>query len=1058
MNLSLVALRRPITVLMVILGIALSAVMAVGKMSIDIFPNLNLPTIYVAQPYGGLDPSQMEGYVSSYYEYHFLYVTGIKEVESKSIQGVSLIKLQFHPDTDMSQALSETVSYVNRARAFMPPGTVPPFVVRFDAGSVPVGQLVFSSETRPLGEIQDLALFKVRPMFASLPGVSAPPPIGGNQRTVVVDVNPERLRSYKLSPDDVVKALAAGNTVAPSGSVRIGGLNRLSPINSTVDDIRELADLPLRTGAGPTVFLHDVGSVKDGTDLLTSYGLVNGKRSIYIPVTKRSDASTWTVVQSVKAAIPSMRAVLPDDVKVSFEFDQSGYVAHAIAGLVSEGAIGALLTGLVVLLFLRDWRSALIVVVTIPVAILSALVALKLAGQTINIMTLGGLALAVGVLVDQATVAIENIHSRRAQGLTIARAVAASSGEIVAPLLLATLCILAVFVPAFFMTGVPRALFLPLCLAVGFALIASFVLSQTLVPILAVWLLKGHPGEQDENATAFGRFRMCYMALLSPLFKRQGRLVAGYMLVTLLSLGLLAGFVGTELFPSANGTQVKLRLRAATGTRVEQTERLVRKALDAIRAEVGGDALKTSLAFVGVMPSSYPVNTVYLWTSGSHEAVLSLDLRERPAMGLDAFQEKLRRRLAVDVPDLTVSFEPGDLVSQVMSLGAPTPVELAIVGKSLNDDRAYAEALRAQLVKLPYLRDLQYGQPLDYPTVNVNVDRQRAGQLGVTMDQVSRAYTVWTSSSRFTQPNYWLDRTKGTTYQVQVQVPPVEVRSPEDLQNLPVGTNGTSGPYLKDLARISYGKAVGEYDRLNNMRMITLTANLAGKDLGAASRDIQQAVAAAGAPPKGTTLKIRGQMALMLDTMGELQRGLAIAVVAVFILLAAYFQSFRLALAVVTTVPAVLVGVLLTLVVTGTTLNIQSYMGAIMAIGVAVANAILLVGVAEQQRQGGEEAEHAALQGAGSRLRPILMTALAMMVGMVPMALGLGEGGDQSAPLGRAVIGGLFFGTLATLTLLPLAFSLLQRGSRRGSASLDPDDPESTLFENLTLERAIPHA
>src|SRR5713226_10217171 len=482
------AMRRPITVLIAVIAISLGSVLAYLRMSVDIFPDLNLPVIYVAQPYGGMDPAQMEGYLVSYYEYHFLYITGIEHVESKSIQNVGLIKLYFHPGTDMSQALAQTISYVERSRAFMPPGTVAPFVVRYDAGSVPVGQLVFSSETRGVGEIQDLALFRVRPMFATLPGVSAPPPFGGNQRTVVIHVDPDRLRQYDMSPEQVIRAVASGNTILPAGNVRIGDINRLAPINSVVPQIQELANLPIRVGAGPDVYLRDIGTVENSSDVLTGYALVNGRRTVYIPVTKRADASTVEVVSRVRSELPRMQALVPDDIKVSFEFDQSTYVKNAIRGLILEGALGALLTGLMVLLFLRDLRSSLIVVITIPFALLAALVGLWLAGQTMNIMTLGGLALSIGILVDEATVAIENIHTHLERREPRAHAVLEAGRETVTPLLLAMLAVLAVFVPSFFMVGISRALFIPL--AVGFAMLASFVLATTVVPVLSTWLVR----------------------------------------------------------------------------------------------------------------------------------------------------------------------------------------------------------------------------------------------------------------------------------------------------------------------------------------------------------------------------------------------------------------------------------------------------------------------------------------------------------------------------------------------------------------------------------------
>jgi len=479
------ALRNPISVVVIVIAIALCSILALLRMPIDIFPNLNLPVIYVAQPFGGMSPAQMEGYLVYYYEYHFLYITGIESVESKSIQNVGLLKLTFHPGTDMSQAMAQTVGYVDRARAFMPPGTVAPFIMRFDAGSVPVGYLVFSSATKSVAEIQDLALNRVRPLFATLPGVSAPPPFGGAARTIVVSVDPDRLRAYRMAPEEVIQALNSGNTIVPAGNVRTGDLLRLVPINSVVTNIKDLQNLPIRSGAGPTVFLRDVGTIDDASDIITGYAEVNGRRTVYIPVTKRADASTLSVVNAVKANLPQFQNVVPSDIKIDYEFDQSSYVRNSLVSVVREGLLGAVLTGLVVLVFLRDWRSAVIVVTTIPFALLTAVVALWGAGQTVNIMTLGGLALAVGILVDESTVVMENIHNHLGQGRGRALAVLEASKEVQIPRLLAMLCILAVFVPSFFMTGVSRALFVPLSLAVGLAMGASYLLSSSLVPVLS---------------------------------------------------------------------------------------------------------------------------------------------------------------------------------------------------------------------------------------------------------------------------------------------------------------------------------------------------------------------------------------------------------------------------------------------------------------------------------------------------------------------------------------------------------------------------------------------
>src|SRR6184192_1614814 len=494
MWLVLTAMRRPITIVVVVLSVALASVMAIRQMKVDIFPQLGAPAIYVAQPYGGMDPSQMEGYLTYYYEYHFLYITGIEHVESKNIQGIALMKLVFHPDTDMSQAMAETVGYVNRARAFMPPGAVPPFVTRFVAGSVPVAQLVFSSATRSVGEMQDIALNRVRPIFATLPGVSAPPPFGGSQRTIVVRVDPEKLRQYRLSPDEVVSALNRATIVLPSGNVRTGDLIRIASTNVTLGgNIQELLDAPLRIGAGPTVYLRDVGSITDTADIVVGYAHVDDKRTVYIPVTKRADASTLDVIRNVRQELPAMRNVAPEDVKIDLVFDQSRYVIGALNGLIGEALLGAFLTGLMVLIFLRDLRSSLIVIITIPFSILAAVVCLWATGQTINIMTLGGLALAVGVLVDEATVSIENIHTQMAPGVTRARAVVEACSRTAMARLLSMFCVLAVFLPSLFMTGIGRQLFVPLSLAVGFSMLSSYVLSSTLVPVLATWTLRtGH--------------------------------------------------------------------------------------------------------------------------------------------------------------------------------------------------------------------------------------------------------------------------------------------------------------------------------------------------------------------------------------------------------------------------------------------------------------------------------------------------------------------------------------------------------------------------------------
>jgi multidrug efflux pump subunit AcrB len=1040
-------MRRPITILIVTIGVALMSLLAVQRMKIDIFPALGTPVIYVAQPYGGMDPAQMEGYIAYYYEYHFLYVTGIEHVESKSIQGATLLKLFFHEGTDMSQAMAETIGYVNRSRAFMPPGTVPPFVTRFDGGSVPVGYLVFSSETRPLGEIQDLALNRVRPMFGTLPGVSAPPPFGGNQRTVVVRVDPDRMRAYRMSGEEVVQALTLGNVVTPSGNVRIGDFTQMVPANSVVPNIQELMKIPVRVGAGPTVFLRDVGYVEDASDILTSYALINGKRSVYIPVTKRADASTLAVVKTVQAELPRMRAAIPDDIDVNFAFDQSRYVTNAIRSLVTEGSLGALLTGVMVLLFLRHLRSSVIVILTIPLALLAAVVALWGAGQTINIMTLGGLTLAIGILVDESTVAIENIHTHLARGKKRARAVVDAVSEVAVPMMLAMLCMLAVFAPSFFMVGVGRALFVPLALSVGFAMAGSYVLALTFVPILYTWI--GGELHGSHEGGRFERFRERYGGIVSRFVRLRSAVLAVYLVISAAAVYFVGGALGREIFPSADTGQIQVRLRAPTGTRVERTERIALRVLDTVAEAVGSENVQASLGFVGSQPPSYPVNLIHLWTGGPHEAVLLIATTPQRKVSTGDLQELLRRKIGEIAPGAAVSFEAADLVNQVMSFGSPTPIEVAVAGANLTASRQYAEKLKAEMAKIPVLRDLQFGQALDYPVLRVQIDRERAGQLGVTVNQVGRSLVAATSSSRFVTPNYWADPNSGIAYQVQVEIPQHEMSSVEDVLNVPVMQNGAPRPLLGDVATVSQQTAIGEYHRYNQQRMITLTANVSGEDLGSASDEVFAAVDRAGAPPAGVTVSMRGQVAPMRDTLNGLTSGLGLAVIAIFLLLAGYFQSTRIALIVIGTIPAVIAGVALGLFVTGSTLNVQSFMGAIMAIGVAVANAILLVTFAEQYRQEGAPADLAATRGATSRLRPILMTTFAMIAGMIPVAIGA----EQLAPLGRAVIGGLAASTMATLFVLPALFAFVQRRATTVSPSLDPDDVMSPRHASLDLAR-----
>lgn len=1065
------ALRRPMTVMVMMIGLIATGVLAFSRMSVDIFPALNLPVVYVCQPYGGMDPQQMEGLIANYYEYHFLYINGIHHVESKNIQGVSLMKLFFHPGTDMAQAMAETVGYVNRSRAFMPPGTVPPFIMRFDTGSVPVGYLVLSSETKSVGQIQDQALFKVRPMFAAIPGVSAPPPFGGNQRTVVVRVDPDRLRSYGISADQVVQALSAGNTISPSGAIRIGERMPLVPVNSMVVRPQDLGTIEVKPG----VYIRDVVKrdpstdqplIEDASDIPSGYALVNGKRAVYILVTKRANASTLDVVNGVKAALPNMQAVLPDDIRVSFEFDQSPYVTNAMKGVGFEGLLAVVLVGLMVLVFLRDWRSVIVVVLNIPLALIGSLVLLWLAGQTINLMTLGGLALAVGILVDEATVEVENIHAQMRKTNSVPLAVRWGNAETAVPRLLAMLCVLAVFIPSFVLQGAAQALFVPLALAVGFSMIVSYALSSTLVPVLAVWLLRRH-GHEDET-TAMHPMLRGFQSIVGGLTRLRWVIVPAYLVVAIGTLFFVGQRLGTEIFPQVDAGMFQFRLKAATGTRIEQTEAITQEALRFIGEKVGQQNVAITLGYVGVVPSSYPINSVYLWTGGPEEAVMRVAL-QRGSVRVEELKAQLRRELpehlrewtkdkwvaeglATDIAEkrageLRLSFEPADIVNEVMSFGSPTPIEVVVSGPKMVDNRAHAEKLFAELSKVPGLRDLQFSQALDYPTVEIQLDREKAALAGVKADTIAKAVTPFTSSSRFTVPNFWRDPASGIGYQVQVEVPQNLVYSIKELESIPVPATGNNNRVLvADVGEVREGTMPGEIHRYNMRRLVSMTANIEGEDLGRVATQIVAAVQAAGIAPTGVQVDVRGQVTPMRELFRGLTFGLIVAVVVILLLLTAYYQSLRLSLVAVAAVPAVLAGVALALWLTRTTLNLQSFMGSIMAVGVAVANAILFVTFADRSRRSGLSPANAAAEAAASRARPILMTSAAMIAGMVPMALGLGDGGDQTAPLGRAVIGGLLASTITTLFILPSVFAIFFGEGPTHNISLDPFDPESPAF------------
>ncbi|MDE3234846.1 MAG: efflux RND transporter permease subunit [Bacteroidota bacterium] len=1063
------ALKRPIAILVLFIGLMLFAVVAIKTISIDIFPQLNLPTIYVVEQYGGMSAKQMEGFFATRMQDQFLYINGVKNIESKNIQGLSLIKLTFYENTNMAEASAQVALQVNRTMAFFPPGALPPQVIRFDASSLPVGELVFSSKTRPLNEIFDLALTRVRPLFATVPGMSSAPPFGSNARTVVINVDPTKLRTFNLSPDEVVEAISRNNAMTPAGNLRVDSTMLITSINSLEEKVKHFEDIPVKTNGVTPVFVKDIARVSDATDITVDYALVNGKRSVYIPVVKTADASTWEVVQGLRAKIPEMKSLLPDDVSLSYEFDQSVFVINAAKSLMTEGILGAILTGLMVLLFLKDWRSSVVVIVTIPVAVLSAVFFLKLAGQTINIMTLSGLSLAIGILVDQATVTIENIHQHLEMGKNKRQAILDACSEITFPLLLILLCILAVFAPAFIMTGVPKAMFLPISLAIGFAMIVSFVAAQTLVPVISNWLLKedmfqyhhdkphAHAGlalddnevkEVDEHQhqdTAHGHendfFQRIKIRLGNALEKwmpRRKLYVTVYLIVAFSLAGVCFVVIGKDLLPKSNNGQLQLRIREPDGTRLEVTERTTKGILGIIDSTVHGH-IAISSAHVGVIPSNFGTSNLYIFSSGTHEGLIQVNLDEGFKGKIDELKEELRKNIAAQYPTVRISFEPIELTEKIMAQGASTPIEVRVAGKNMQDIESYSQRLLDKMKAIPFLRDVQIAQPLRFPTVNITVDRVKLAQMGLTIDNVSKSITDATSSSRFTNKNLWLDEHTSYTYQTQVQVPEYIMNSVEQLQSIPL-VKGQDRPVLSDVATLSRDTVPGEYDRSGPRRFVTVSANIYGKDLGSATAAVAKAMKELGTPPTGLVADIKGMSSLLTETLDSLQNGLLAAIVVILLLLAANYQSFGLSISVLSTVPAVLLGAMLMLLATGATLNLQSYMGIIMSTGVSVANAILIVTNAEKLRLEYRDPFKAAVVAASIRLRPILMTSLAMIAGMIPMASGLGEAGDQSAPLGRAVIGGLIASTFAALLIVPLVYGWIQQKTSFDDVSLLPEN------------------
>ena len=1089
MGLIRTALRKPISILVLVAALFFFGINAVRTIKIDIFPDIDLPVIYLSHPYGGLTPDQMEAYFGKNYVNLMLYVSGVKSIETKNITGLTLMKLTFYEGTNMAQAAAEVTAFSNRAQAIFPPGTNPPFIIRFDASTLPVGQLILSSPIRSNNELLDLGNTYVRAGFTSIPGLVAPAPFGGNSRTIVIKADPALLRSHNMTPDQLVAALRVNNQTTPSGNVRIGDKNYFTPTNTTIKDVKDFGNIPLFTGGVQNLYIKDVATVEDGADITAGYVLVNGKRSVYLPITKSAAASTWEVVQGLKKAIPRFQALLPEDVKLTYEFDQSVYVINAVKSLLSEGAIGAILTGLMVLLFLGDARGALIVILTIPTCVISGVLFLSLFHQTINIMTLSGLSLAIGILVDESTVTIENIHQHMDMGKPKALAIWDACKEIAFSKLLILFCILAVFAPAFTMGGIPGSLFLPLALAIGFSMITSYLMAQTLVPVLANWLMKEHndkkkhgkkkgateddtifiesgidpKSESDtwhqrevveeqamhdkkKKVSGFDKFRDRFISFIQRMMPYRAPIVLVYILGAMALAVYFLNTIGRDVLPKSNAGQFQLRISDADGTRVEKTEKDVLKTLDVLNSIVGKENISITSCMVGLHGALFSTNPIYLFMAGPQDAVIQVALKEDYKVDMDELKDRFRARMKQEMPNIAMSFEPIELTDKILSQGSPTPIEVKVMGKNKKQNEEYALKLIDKLKQIPYLRDVKLGTAIHAPAINIDIDRVRAAQLGVNMNDISRSLIAATSSSRFTEKNIWVDQKIQLAYNVQVEVPENQMTSVADISEIPINPNAPH-PVLGEVANIKIDSVYGENDNLGVIPVLSVTANLYKKDLGSASHDVDKAIASIGKLPRGLTIETRGLTRVLNETLSSLQTGLLVAIIVIYLMLTANFQSFKVSLVVLCTVPAVLVGSLGLLLLTGSTLNLQSYMGMIMSVGVSISNSVLLVTNAEELRmRNGGDALLAAREAASLRLRPILMTSVAMVVGMIPMASGIGEAGDQAAPLGRAVIGGLVASTFAALLVLPLVFAWVQKKTSTDSPSLDPEDKESKHY------------
>jgi len=1040
-----IALQRPYTFIVLALLISIIGPLTILQTATDIFPNIDIPVVSVVWNYTGLPPDEMANRIVANFERGVTTtVNDVEHMESQSLNGVSVVKIFFQPKVRVDMALSQVTAVSQTLLRQMPSGTTPPLVLSYNASSVPILQLALSSPTLSEQELFDLGNNVIRTQLATVQGASTPFPYGGKQRQVQVDLNQSEMQAHGISPTDVSAAIGAQNLILPAGTEKIGGYEYNIKLNASPAILDQLNDLPIKTVNGATLYIRDVAHVRDGYPPQTNIVRVDGHRSVLMTIQKVGNSSTLDIIARIKALLPDLATQLPPDLKVEPIGDQSLFVKAAIQGVVQEGILAAVLTGLMILLFLGSWRSTIIITISIPLSILVSLICLSALGETINIMTLGGLALAVGILVDDATVAIENINWHLEQGKEVEAAILDGAQQIAVPALVSTLCICIVFVPMFLLSGVAKYLFVPLAEAVVFAMLASYVLSRTLVPTLAKYWLKKHEEKHGDPAKAniFVRFqagferrfeavRARYHALLQMGLEHRGWLLGGF-LVFIVASSALAPTLGSDFFPSVDGGQLKLHLRAHTGTRIEETARLCDEVETAIRGTVRAGDITNITDNIGLPYSG--INLAYSNSQpiGPSDADILITLAP-DHQAIAETMNQLRSMLAARFPGVTFSFLPADMVGQILNFGSPAPIDVQLTGQNASANYNIALNLLEKMKHIPGIADIRIQQAFDDPEFHVAVDRSRADQLGLRQADVANNMLIALSGSAQTQPTFWLNPKNGISYPIAVQTPQYQLDSLDALRNIPITPqNGQSGQILGAVGEIERGVGPGLVTHYNVQPMIDIFASVHDRDLGGVAGDLQKILSDAQHElPRGSHIALRGQVQTMQTSFTGLFEGLLFAIVLVYLLIVVNFQSWTDPLIIVSALPSALAGIVWMLFLTHTSLSVPALTGAIMSVGVATANSILIVSFARERMDAGDDALTAAIEAGFGRFRPVLMTALAMMIGMLPMALGLGDGGEQNAPLGRAVIGGLLLATTATLFFVPAVFSLVH--GRRGS-------------------------